>query len=490
MFSYLPYRASMVAVVLTIASAALASAQSPPDPDFVRQQIFDSYNDFKAALNNAAGSSNPADMDAFWNTLLDAGQVPYAQDNQVAFLYRGSASTVAFPGDHNGWNPSASSAGASRIGSSNVWINERIFPSDSRIDYKIVTNGNNWILDPANPLQIWGGFGPNSELRMPDYVFPLETVHRPAQPNGSVSPNILITSGPTNLGYDVNYRVYTPSGYDENKLADLPVVYFTDGHEYAVDHLGAAVTVMDNLIADGLLTPAIAVFVDPRNPTNPSQNRRASEYITNQAFVDFLADELVPAVDNNYRTQTDAAGRTILGTSLGGLNSAYVGATRSDTFENLAIQSPALWADPSIYDAFRDPDLAELVDIYMTSGSGIAGDNGGAFTMASILSEFNFNYTFTTANQGHSWGQWRGQIGEILIGLVGAPLLRGDANGDGFFDNLDIASFVLALTNPVAFQTMFPDVDSEVVLDMNGDGSFDNLDIAGFVAALTSGGTK
>ncbi len=305
------------------------------------------------------------------------------------------------------------------------------------------------------------------------------------QSNGSISPNILITSGPTNLGYDVNYRVYTPSGYDENKLADLPVVYVTDGHEYAVDHLGATITIMDNLIADGLLRPAIAVFVDPRNPTNPNQNRRASEYISNRAFADFLADELVPVIDGNYRTQADAAGRTILGTSLGGLNSAYVGATRPDTFENLAIQSPAFWADSTIYDAFRDPDLAELVDIYMTNGSGIAGDNGGAFTMAGILNQFNYDYTFTTANQGHSWGQWRGQIGEILVGLVGAPLLRGDANGDGVLSNLDIASFVLALTNPAAFQAAFPGVDSDVVLDMNQDEVFDNLDIAGFVAALT-----
>lgn len=63
----------------------------------------------------------------------------------------------------------------------------------------------------------------------------------------------------------------------------------------------------------------------------------------------------------------------------------------------------------------------------------------------------------------------------------------GDANGDGVFNNSDIASFVLALTDSVAYQAMFPDVDPEVVLDMNSDGGFDNADIAGFVAALTGG---
>lgn len=61
----------------------------------------------------------------------------------------------------------------------------------------------------------------------------------------------------------------------------------------------------------------------------------------------------------------------------------------------------------------------------------------------------------------------------------------GDANGDGVFNNADIASFVLALTNPAAYQAMFPNADPDVVLDMNGDEVFNNADIAAFVAALT-----
>jgi hypothetical protein len=81
-------------------------------------------------------------------------------------------------------------------------------------------------------------------------------------------------------------------------------------------------------------------------------------------------------------------------------------------------------------------------------------------------------------------------VDSVTLLTTGAPLEPGDANGDGVLNNLDIASFVLALTNPVAYQTMFPDVDPDVVLDMNGDGGFDNLDIASFVAALSGGGKK
>lgn len=73
---------------------------------------------------------------------------------------------------------------------------------------------------------------------------------------------------------------------------------------------------------------------------------------------------------------------------------------------------------------------------------------------------------------------------------VSSVAVLGDANGDGALSNGDIAAFVLALTNPVAYLAMFPDADPDVVLDMNNDGVFDNSDIAGFVAALTGGGTK
>ena len=67
---------------------------------------------------------------------------------------------------------------------------------------------------------------------------------------------------------------------------------------------------------------------------------------------------------------------------------------------------------------------------------------------------------------------------------ISSVVVLGDANGDGILTNLDIASFVLALTNLVAYQIMFPNVDANVRLDMNGDEVFDNQDIAGFVATL------
>jgi enterochelin esterase family protein len=124
--------------------------------------------------------------------------------------------------------------------------------------------------------------------------------------------------------------VYTPYGYDD--MQDLPVVYVTDGHEYADDKLGAMLIVMDNLIHQNVISPIIAVFIDPREPGNTSNNRRMSEYVENINFANFVSDELVPQIDANYKTNPDPDYRAILGTSLGGWNSAFFGLNRSETF--------------------------------------------------------------------------------------------------------------------------------------------------------------
>ncbi|MEQ9461421.1 MAG: alpha/beta hydrolase-fold protein [Phycisphaeraceae bacterium] len=402
-------------LLITLLLALPALAQYPADNP--RQDLYNSYSEFKNDLLALSTITDAGDrtaaIDTFWNNLRTYGQVPYAQGDRAAFLYRGSASDVGWAGDFNGWRP----ASGTRIPNTDLWLYERTFAPDSRLDYKVVVNNGSWVLDPANPLQMYSGFGPNSELRMPAYTYPAEANRDPAIPRGTITNNARITSA--RLGYLVNVRVYTPAGYNENQLANLPTVYVTDGHEYLDDRLGSMSIVLDNLIAQGIIQPVVAVFIDPRD-TNSGSNRRADQYVNNPDFVGFLADELVPVIDDNFRTNPAAAARTIMGTSLGGLVSAYVGALRSDTFGNLGIQSPAFWVWPTIYDWYRDLDLTDDLKISMTQGT-FEGSHGQ--TMAGILANSGYDYDFQLTNEGHSWGQWRGLIDDLLIDLVGPPVI-------------------------------------------------------------------
>ncbi|MEM1043795.1 MAG: alpha/beta hydrolase-fold protein [Bacteroidota bacterium] len=378
---------------------------------------FETFQQFTDSLEAVAAIPDPdereAATDAFWDALVAAEQVPFALGDSVAYLYRGPGTTVRLAGDHNRWNPSAEAALAF-VGQSDVRWRIHRFPEAARLEYKLVRDGT-WILDPANPHQQWGGFGPNSELRMPAWVFPEETVRDPDAPAGAFTPNRTLASAA--LGYTVTYRVYTPAGYDA--LTDLPVVYVTDGHEYSDDRLGALRTVLDNLIYEGRAEPVIAVFVDPR--VN-GQNRRAEQYVQNPAFAAFVADELVPAIDAAYRTRPDRDGRVILGTSLGGLFSAYLGLEHPDVFGKLAIQSPAFWASetpdwtgPSIYDRMQGTE-AGLFEVYMSTGT-INDTEDGARRMRGILAP-NQGLVYHEVPESHSWGNWRALLDEVLLALV------------------------------------------------------------------------
>lgn len=423
-----------VLAVLAVVTGVRCLAQAPPDPNFQREPVFSSYQAFKdelSAIAATAGTERRMErLDLLWSRLRDAGQVPYAQGDRYALLYRGEAKSVAFAGDHTNWKPNDT---ATRVAETDLWIFEGTLPADARIDYKVVVDGQNWILDPANPLQMWSGFGPNSELRMPEYKYPHETIRRPEVARGALSDNQRLHSD--QLDYEVQYRVYTPAGYEEQQLANLPVAYVTDGHEYAAEPTGSLTAVLDNLIDDGTLRPAIAVFVDPRDPQKLANNRRMAEYNMNPKFADFVASELVPAIDATYRTSAVADDRLILGTSMGGLNAAYFGATKSNVFHRVGIQSPAFKFNQNIYHLYDSPPAAPL-KFFMTAGA--INDGNGGTTMNALFARHGYDFTFTQANEGHSWGNWRAQLAGLLTALVGPPAQApGDFNGDHTVDAAD-----------------------------------------------------
>ena len=399
-------------VLLVMLSVGLtAQAQ----PGFERDSLFASYSVFSDSLEAVAASGAVAGLDALWQALKDANQVPYVHGDSVAFLYRGSANQVAWNGDFNGWGGAGNIASEGRrLGNSDVWMLEHTFPSDARIDYKVVLNGSQWILDPANPQQQWSGFGPNSALLMPAYVYPQETVARPGGPLGTLTGTIRMSSA--KLGYDLNYRVYTPAGYDT--LAGLPVLYITDGHEYADDRLGSTRIVLDNIIADGLIPPILAVFVDPREPGNAGNNRRQSQYADDyESFAAFLADELVPAIDGAYKTDPSPEQRGILGTSLGGIFSAYLGAARPDVFRRIGIHSPAFAYDTrrrkdKVFRMYSGADRLPLT-IFMSTGA-LYDTLPETRRMRQVFEDKGYPLRYVEVNEGHSWGHWRALIDDPL----------------------------------------------------------------------------
>lgn len=391
------------------------------------EPLLPTYAAFQDTLEVLAALPDEAERDeavaTLWAALIDAQQVPFAVGDSVAFLYHGTAEAVAWNGDFNGWGHAAQVASSGRrLSGTDLWILEHTLPSDARIDYKVVVDGTGGV-DPANPRRQWSGFGPNSELRMPDYVTPPETVREPDLARGTLGSQQILAS--MHLGYDVAYRVYTPAGYAD--LDALPTLYVADGHEYADDRLGSMIIVLDNLIGAGVIAPLVVVFIDPRDPQDPSTNRRQAQYVDDYApFAAFLVDEMVPVVDAAYRTQPDPAARGIMGTSFGGVFAAYLGVTRSDVFQRVAIHSPAFWYDArhngdAVYQQFATQGRLPL-QVFMSTGT-IYDTAPGARRMRDLLEQQGYPLTYVEVPEGHSWGNWRG--------LLDVPLMQFWGTGAG-----------------------------------------------------------
>jgi hypothetical protein len=63
--------------------------------------------------------------------------------------------------------------------------------------------------------------------------------------------------------------------------------------------------------------------------------------------------------------------------------------------------------------------------------------------------------------------------------------LLGDMNDDGRLDRRDVDLFILALADPLAFDTLAPGIGRLLRGDVNGDGALNELDVEPFVSLVT-----
>jgi enterochelin esterase-like enzyme len=362
---------------------------------------------------SALASTDSTTREATWHELVSSNQIPLTLADSVIFLCRGEAKSVVWMGDFNGWGYDKDFQNqGKRIAGTDIWYLKTSFPEDARLDYKILINGNNWIVDPNNPHHQWSGVGggsPNSELRMPAWKLDPVMIPRENIARGALEKDILFNS--KTLGYQVTYSMYYPANYNRQNI--YPVLYVTDGYEYLHERMGNMKVILDNLIADGKIKPLLVIFIDHREPVNRSNNRRMMELAMNSRYLDFIADEFIPAIENQHNVSKKREDRGIMGSSMGGLTAAYFAFSRPEVFGLAGIQSPAFWFKPAIYTLCDNPENPP-VKIYMSTGT-IKDAEEGARKMKTILEKNTCTYQYTETNQGHSWGNFRDTIDEILL---------------------------------------------------------------------------
>ncbi len=112
---------------------------------------------------------------------------------------------------------------------------------------------------------------------------------------------------------DVGYSIYLPPDYWSDSQTRFPVVYWLHGgggNELTGTH--AIVPAADKAIRTGELPPMIIVFV------NGGPAWHYDDTVTGQLGETAFIDELIPLVDQTYRTLADRGHRAIEGLSMGG----------------------------------------------------------------------------------------------------------------------------------------------------------------------------
>jgi predicted alpha/beta superfamily hydrolase len=157
-------------------------------------------------------------------------------------------------------------------------------------------------------------------------------------------------------------RVWLPEGYKntENRDKRYPVLYLNDGQdlfdactsvfnaqEWQVDEAAT------DLIRRKKVRPLIVVGID-----NAGKRDRPKEYLPfpdetlkpalqqvhGEDYPRFLLDEVVPFVNREYRTDTDAASMGLGGSSYGAGIALYTVMVRPGRFGRLLLESPSLYA--------------------------------------------------------------------------------------------------------------------------------------------------
>lgn len=143
-----------------------------------------------------------------------------------------------------------------------------------------------------------------------------------------VNPEISLSAGLTHyvlpsdaMGHEVGFTVWTPEGYEEATSQRYSVIYFLHGMGGSESSDAAGFSSwLAQAIETGALPPVICVF-----PNGGRSGYRG-------AVEKMIVDELIPHIDNQFRTVADGAHRGVAGFSMGGAGAVYLSIKHPELF--------------------------------------------------------------------------------------------------------------------------------------------------------------
>jgi enterochelin esterase family protein len=216
-------------------------------------------------------------------------------------------------------------------------------------------------------------------------------------------------------GMERHINVYIPAEYEKNPAEKYPVLYLVHGwgeDENGWSNQGHMANIMDGLIASGKAVPMIVVMPSGDIKTN-SDVREASGTV-----MDIYASDLIPFIDQTFRTYTDREQRAMAGLSRGGFQTCLTVSGHIDQFAWMGTFSGLfVFGDEGIENAFnglfRDADAfnRQMNLLFVSTGT----EERSPEELVETLKNNGINNIVYHESQGtaHEWLTWRRALNEF-----------------------------------------------------------------------------
>jgi enterochelin esterase family protein len=406
-----------------------------------------------ATLQRELASGDRAALDRFWAEIGHEGgpliePIPdEANHSLVTFVWRGddrTQSVIVF-GDLSGPNLAANQLAC--IPATDVWQRSYRARNDLNTLYRFFLNvppevvqdptafyailRNHAVADPFN----WNTFLAPADAENGSPAIVAQILKLPAAPPQPWSaPRSGAPAGRLEmhrvrsaiLDNERRVWVYTPPGYaDRGESCGLLLMF--DGWE-AIQWVNLP-AIMDNLLADGLIPPMVAVMPDNLG----MMTTRNLELPCYPPFAEFIRRELVPWAREKYDVTSDPARCVAAGASYGGLAAAYVALLSADLFGNVLSLSGSfywkpqgetelMWLPRQYANADRLP-LRFYLDVGLLEKTVAVGPGvtvgAGVEQMRDVLAAKGYPVHYAEFSGGHDPIGWRGTIPHGLRFLIG-----------------------------------------------------------------------
>jgi outer membrane protein assembly factor BamB/enterochelin esterase-like enzyme len=314
-YTYPSYGEDLVVVRNTTDFAGISVSAAPAVPEDVKRAV--AKNDFERFVREVEAAEDK-------RLLIDhfmASQPSFPiveEDRWVHFVHRGDVEDVAITGSMTEFQVEEP---LQRIEGTDLYYRSYPTEAGARWEYRLNVDFENLQPDPLNPRRVSGSQGDLSEMitagwTQPDYLQPYKGDRPGRIETFKLSSEI--------LGNEREVDVYLPAGYAGGD-ARYPLLIVNNGKDW----LGKAhlANTLNHLIGRDVAPVIVAGVEMPRETAhNESGGEKSSDYVR------MLAEELVPQLDEKYRTLAEPGSRAVMGVTQNALMATYAAVQRPDVF--------------------------------------------------------------------------------------------------------------------------------------------------------------